>query len=175
MRALYIGLNCMYSVISVIVDSLHANPKIDRWRSVKVKHSFVSYRIYHNFNICDCYFRFCGRVGAVTIFGCHGPHTAAKSEIAVKYIQIIIYYSIPVQTNVSLLQSFRDQNVGNRHIHADLYRLCGSLHGLDTFWARGLSWVNKETTIQQHAAIFPSLGSRRWRGTPYSRLCGKLK
>jgi len=27
-----------------------------------------------------------------------------------------------------------------------LYRLCGSLHGPDTFWARGLSWINKETT-----------------------------
>ena len=25
-------------------------------------------------------------------------------------------------------------------------RLCGSLHGLDTFWARGLSWINKERT-----------------------------
>jgi len=27
-----------------------------------------------------------------------------------------------------------------------LSRLCGSLHGLDTFWARGLSWINNETT-----------------------------
>jgi len=24
-------------------------------------------------------------------------------------------------------------------LNSDLYRLCGSLHGLDTFWARGLS------------------------------------
>jgi len=32
------------------------------------------------------------------------------------------------------------------HLNSDLYRLCGSLHGLDTFWARGLSWIYKETT-----------------------------
>jgi len=32
------------------------------------------------------------------------------------------------------------------YLDSDLYRLCGSLHGLDTFWARGLSWINKETT-----------------------------
>ena len=25
-------------------------------------------------------------------------------------------------------------------LNSDLYRLCGSLHGLDTFWARGLSF-----------------------------------
>jgi len=31
-------------------------------------------------------------------------------------------------------------------LNSDLYRLCGSLHGLDTFRARGLSWINKETT-----------------------------
>ena len=31
--------------------------------------------------------------------------------------------------------------------NSDLHRLCGSLPGLDTFWARGLSWINKETTI----------------------------
>ena len=31
-------------------------------------------------------------------------------------------------------------------LNSDLYRLCGSLHGLDTFWARGLSWINRETT-----------------------------
>jgi len=31
-------------------------------------------------------------------------------------------------------------------LNSDLYRLRGSLHGLDTFWARGLSWINKETT-----------------------------
>jgi len=24
-------------------------------------------------------------------------------------------------------------------INSDLYHLCGSLHGLDTFWARGMS------------------------------------
>jgi len=24
-------------------------------------------------------------------------------------------------------------------LNSDLYRLCGSLHGLNTFWARGLS------------------------------------
>jgi len=24
-------------------------------------------------------------------------------------------------------------------LNSDLYRLCGSIHGLDTFWARGLS------------------------------------
>jgi len=24
--------------------------------------------------------------------------------------------------------------------------MCGSLHGLDTFWAQRLSWINKETT-----------------------------
>jgi len=31
-------------------------------------------------------------------------------------------------------------------LNSDLYRLCGSLYGLDTFWARGLSWINKDTT-----------------------------
>jgi len=31
-------------------------------------------------------------------------------------------------------------------LNSDLYRLCGSLHGLNTFWARGLSWINKGTT-----------------------------
>jgi len=31
-------------------------------------------------------------------------------------------------------------------LNSDLYRLCSSLHGLDTFWVRGLSWINKETT-----------------------------
>jgi len=48
----------------------------------------------------------------------HGPH-AAKSEIAVTYIQIILYYSTLVQTNVSLLQSLRDECV---------------------WYVRGLSW-----------------------------------
>ena len=40
----------------------------------------------------------------------NGPH-AAKSETAVTYIQIILYYSTLVQKNVSLLQSFRDECV----------------------------------------------------------------
>jgi len=31
----------------------------------------------------------------------HGPHTAAKCDIAVTYIQTILYYSTLVQTNVS--------------------------------------------------------------------------
>ena len=31
-------------------------------------------------------------------------------------------------------------------LNSDLYCLCSSLHGPDTFWARGLSWINKETT-----------------------------
>ena len=31
-------------------------------------------------------------------------------------------------------------------LNSDLYRLCGSLHSVDTFWARGLSWIHKETT-----------------------------
>jgi len=31
-------------------------------------------------------------------------------------------------------------------LNSDLCCLCGSLHGLDTFWSRGLSWINKETT-----------------------------
>jgi len=31
-------------------------------------------------------------------------------------------------------------------LNSDLYRLYGSFHGLDTFWAQGLSWINKETT-----------------------------
>ena len=34
-------------------------------------------------------------------------------------------------------------------LNSDLYRLCGSLHGPDTFWARGFSWINKETTTTQ--------------------------
>jgi len=38
-----------------------------------------------------------------------GPHSAAQSEMAVTYIQTIEYCSTLVQTNVSLLQSFRDQ------------------------------------------------------------------
>jgi len=33
--------------------------------------------------------------------------------------------------------------------NSDLYRLYGSFHGLDTFWAQGLSWINKETQQQQ--------------------------
>ena len=31
-------------------------------------------------------------------------------------------------------------------LNSDLYRLCGSPHGPDTFWARGLNWIKKETT-----------------------------
>jgi len=31
-------------------------------------------------------------------------------------------------------------------LNTDLYRLCGPHHGLDTFWARWLSCINKETT-----------------------------
>ena len=31
-------------------------------------------------------------------------------------------------------------------LNSDLYRLCSSLHGPDTFWARELSWIDKETT-----------------------------
>jgi len=31
-------------------------------------------------------------------------------------------------------------------LNSDVYHLCGALHGLDTFWARGLRWMNKETT-----------------------------
>jgi len=49
-------------------------------------------------------------------------------------------------------------------LNSDLYRLCGSLHGLDTFWARprGLSWMNKETTTRttatvQHISLFECL------------------
>jgi len=36
-------------------------------------------------------------------------YTAARSEIVVTRIQIILYYSTLVQKNVSLLLSFRDQ------------------------------------------------------------------
>jgi len=39
-------------------------------------------------------------------------------------------------------------------VNSDLYRLCGPLHGLDTFWARGLSWINKETTTTTTQARF---------------------
>jgi len=39
----------------------------------------------------------------------HAPHTAARSDIAVTHIQILLYYSTLVQTNVALLQSLRDQ------------------------------------------------------------------
>jgi len=39
----------------------------------------------------------------------HSPHLEAKSEIAVIHIQILLYYSTLVQTNISLVQSFRDQ------------------------------------------------------------------
>jgi len=44
-------------------------------------------------------------------------------------------------------------------LSSDVYRLCSSLHGLDTFWARGLSWINKETTtttesfVQRHCKV----------------------
>jgi len=31
---------------------------------------------------------------------CHGPHMAANSDIAVTHIQILLYYSTLVQTNV---------------------------------------------------------------------------
>ena len=46
----------------------------------------------------------------------HGSHTAAKSEIAVTYIPIILYYSTLVQTNVSLLQSFHETCIYYVHI-----------------------------------------------------------
>jgi len=36
------------------------------------------------------------------------PRMASKSEIAVTYIRMLIYYSTLIQTNVSLLESFRD-------------------------------------------------------------------
>jgi len=37
-------------------------------------------------------------------------------------------------------------------LNSDLYHLCASLYGLDTFWARGLprSWINKETITTSH-------------------------
>jgi len=36
-------------------------------------------------------------------------------------------------------------------LNSDLYRLCGSLHDPDTFWVRGLSWINnlKRQQLQQ--------------------------
>jgi len=42
---------------------------------------------------------------AVTYFHRNGTHMASKSEIAVTYIQILIYYSILVLTNVSLVRT----------------------------------------------------------------------
>jgi len=44
-------------------------------------------------------------------------------------------------------------------LNSDLYCLCGSLHGSDTFWARGLSWINKETTT-----ITTTTGFLDWSG-----------
>jgi len=41
-------------------------------------------------------------------------------------------------------------------LNSDFYRLCGSLHGLDTFWARELCWINKETTTT--TTVFFPLG-----------------
>jgi len=35
-------------------------------------------------------------------------------------------------------------------LNSDFYRLRGSLHGLDSFWARGLSWMNKDTHTHTH-------------------------
>ena len=44
--------------------------QVDRGSSVKVKHYLYESRvIYTNFNMSDSYFRCCGRVGAVTMFG----------------------------------------------------------------------------------------------------------
>ena len=38
-------------------------------------------------------------------------------------------------------------------LNSDLYYLCSSLHGLHTFWAWGLSWINKETTTTTTTAV----------------------
>ena len=35
------------------------------------------------------------------------------------------------------------------NLKSDFNHLCGSLHGLNTFWARGLSWIHKER--ERHA------------------------
>jgi len=46
-------------------------------------------------------------------------------------------------------------------LNSSLYHLRGSLQGLDTFWARGLSWMNKETITTIHL----------WPATVLKRIC----
>jgi len=43
-----------------------------------------------------------------------------------------------------------------------LTRFCDSLHGLDTFWARGLSWMNNETTATTKPSARASSSLIEW-------------
>ena len=58
-------------------------------------------------------------LGLMTISeNCHGPRTAAKSEIVITNIQILRCYSTLVQTNASLLQSSRNHYI---YVHICTY------------------------------------------------------
>ena len=67
--------------------------------------SYKSWAIYKNLNKCHRWFHLVGPRKFDVIF--LGPNLKS----AVTYIQILISYSTIMQTNVSQLQSFRDQNV----------------------------------------------------------------
>ena len=81
---------------------------------------YESWVMYKNLNTCDRYFHLIGPRTFDVIF--LGPNLKS----AVTYIRILVYYSTFVQTNVSQLQSFRDQNVlllslKNTHTYIYIY------------------------------------------------------
>ena len=80
---------------------------IDRRSSATVKHSFVrKLRVtFKNLNTCDHWFYLIGTRKVDMIF--LGPNLKS----AVTCIQILMYYSTFVQTNVPQLQSVRDQYI----------------------------------------------------------------